>query len=61
MVLTFALLDENSSNKIVAFKSFMSYFGSERSDLMMQNCVNTSGLQTNLKKNPKPKPKHIVW
>lgn len=60
MVLTFALLAENSSNKIVAFKSFTSYFGSERSDLMMQSHVNTSCLETNLKKKPKPKPKHIV-
>lgn len=50
MLLTFALLAENSSNKIMAFKSFMSYFGFERSDLMMQNYVNTPGLQTNLKK-----------
>lgn len=62
-VLTFALLAENSSNKIVAFKSFMSYFGSGRSDLMMQNYVNTSGLQTNLRKK-KHKPQTyclITW
>lgn len=56
MDLTFALLHENPSNKFVAFKYFMSYFGFERSDLVMQNYVVISGLQTNLKK-PEPKPK----
>lgn len=69
MVLTSALLAQNSSNRIVVFKPFTSYFGSERSGLMMQNYMNTSGLQTNLggKKKPKqnsskkPKPKHIIW
>lgn len=68
MVLTSALLAQNSSNRIVVFKPFTSYFGSERSGLMMQNYMNTSGLQTNLggKKKPKqnsskkPKPKHII-
>jgi len=49
MVLTFALLAENLSNKIVAFKFVTSNFGSERSDTKMQNYVNTSGLQTDLK------------
>lgn len=59
-VLTFALLAENSSNKIVAFKSFMSYFGSGRSDLMMQNYVNTSGLQTNLRKKKTQAPNILL-
>lgn len=39
----------NSSNKFVAFKYFTSYFGFETSDLVMQNDVVTSGLQTSLK------------
>lgn len=58
MFLTFALLAENSSSKIVAFKSFTSYFGSERSDLMMQNYVNTSGLlkQKNKQKKTNKQP-----
>lgn len=49
MDLTFALLHENSSNKCVAFKYFMSYFGFERSDLVMQNYVVISSVQTSLK------------
>lgn len=61
MLLTFALLAENSSNKIVAFKSFMSYFGSEMSDLMMQNYVNTSGLQKKSEKKKTKPDQNIVW
>lgn len=49
MDLTFVLLHENSSNKCVAFKYFMSYFGFERFDLVMQNYVVICGLQTSLK------------
>lgn len=56
MVLTFALLDENSSNKTTAYKSFASCFGSERSDLMIQNYVNASGLQRNLEKKTNKQP-----
>lgn len=59
MDLTFALLHENSSNKCVAFKYFMSYFVFERSDLVMQNYVVISGVQTSLKSS---NPTHnIVW
>lgn len=59
MDLTFPLLHANSSNKFVAFKYFTSYFGFERSNLVMQNYVVISGLQTNVHK-PKPDPKHVV-
>lgn len=42
MFLTFAFLAENSWNKTMAFKSFLSYFGSERFGLVMRNYMNTS-------------------
>lgn len=57
MDLTFVLLHENSSNKCVAFKYFMSYFGFERSDLVMQNYVVISGLQASLKSS---NPTHSI-
>lgn len=57
MDLTFVLLHENSSNKCVALKYFTSYFGFERSDLVMQNYVVISGLQTSLKSS---NPTHSI-